>query len=120
MQFILDGPFKPYVRMTQRSKWTNPQAQEYLSSKAGLGLQLKAQMRDNGWKMLPAKTALDVDLHIIHDGGYHNKDLDNQIKALLDAAQGIVFRDDRWVDSIAASREQGHQDRVYMIVTVSS
>ena len=116
MQFILDGPFKPYVRMTQRSKWTNSQAQEYLSSKAGLGLQLKAQMRNNGWEMLPARTALDIELHIVHGGGYHNKDLDNQIKALLDAAQGIVFRDDRWVDRITATRRQGPEDSVLMIV----
>jgi len=33
------GPFKPYVRMTQRGKWVKRDAQEYLDSKRALALQ---------------------------------------------------------------------------------
>ena len=36
MRFIIEGKFKPYVRMTQRSKWVDPQAQEYIERQAPL------------------------------------------------------------------------------------
>lgn len=117
MDFLIKGKFKPYVRMTQRGKWVNPQAQEYLSSKAGIGLQLKAQMNRAGWEMLPAKTPLTVHILIYHENGFHNRDLDNEIKALLDAAQGIAFHNDCWIDAITARRVEHHQDCVIMSVS---
>lgn len=106
MQFTLIGYFKPYTRMTQRSKWVNPQAQEYLASKMVLGLQFSQQMALNEWEMLPGQTPLAVDIDIVSRDG-HRCDLDNQVKGLLDAAQNIVFLDDRWIDQITARREKG-------------
>lgn len=100
--FALDGRFKPYVRMTQRGKWVKPQAQEYIASKAALGFQMRVQMAQRGWDMLPGQTPLCVKVWI--SPPLHNRDLDNEVKALLDAAQGVVFPDDRWVDRIEAVR----------------
>jgi len=105
--FIIRGKIKPYVRMTQRSKWTSPQAREYLASKAAVGMQLRHQMNQNGAGMLPGQTPLSVHITIWEAGGFHNKDLDNQVKAIVDAAQGIVFPDDRWIDQITAERKRG-------------
>jgi Holliday junction resolvase RusA-like endonuclease len=105
MKFTIEGKIKPYVRMTQRSKYTNPQAGEYLASKDAIAWQLRDQM--NGAAMLPDKSPLEARITFTFPGGYHNADLDNQIKAVLDAAQGVVFKNDCWVDSIKATREQG-------------
>jgi len=93
--------------MTQRSKFTDPQAKEYLACKLAVGMQFKHQMHGHDLEMLPGQTPLSVTITIWEGGGFHNKDLDNQIKSLLDAAQGIVFPDDRWVDRIIAERRRG-------------
>jgi Holliday junction resolvase RusA-like endonuclease len=50
------------------------------------------------------------------NGPDHHRDLDNILKALLDAANGIVYEDDRWVDVVSISREVGEEDRTLMIV----
>lgn len=100
--FIIKGRFKPYVRMTQRGKWVKPEAQEYLASKDRLGYDIAEQMRRRGLEMLPGKTPLWVEIRIAP--ALHNRDLDNEAKAILDAMQGVVFPDDRWVDMLIASR----------------
>lgn len=106
----ISGPFKPYVRMTQRGKWTSQAAQEYLSSKMAMQLQLKAEMVDR--PMLPGQTPLRVLITITHAGGFHHRDLDNEVKAILDAMQGIVFPDDRWIDILWVYRRKGDQDLI--------
>jgi len=108
------GPFKPYVRMTQAGKWVKPEAKAYLASKQSLGLQFTAAMVDR--TMIPRGVPLAVEICITHNGGFHHCDLDNQAKAILDAAQGIVFEDDRWVDSLKAKRERGDCDLVQLYV----
>ena len=110
--YTLYGTFKPYVRMTQRGKWVRPEAQEYLASKADLARQFQCARLD----MLPAQTPLAVSIVIEHKHGFHNRDLDNEVKAILDAAQGIVFVDDRWVDQIYAQRHRGQTDRIFVTV----
>ena len=109
MIFHLNGHIKPYVRMTQRSKWVDRQAQEYIGSKTRLGRQMKQIMADHGFDMLP-RCPLRVKIEILMTGGVHRCDLDNQVKALLDAAQGIVFPDDRWVDVVEAHRIKSDED----------
>ena len=102
--FTIKGKIKPYVRMTQRGKWSNPQAQEYLANQDDIRWQLARQGRP---ALLPAKTPLNVSLVFTFPGGWHNADLDNQIKAVLDAAKGIVWQDDRWIDSLYGARKAG-------------
>ncbi len=99
-QFV--GRFKPYVRMTQRSKWVNAQAQEYLTSKARLRQRFQEEMLFSAWDMLPKGVHLAAQIVIRAPGGLNNRDLDNEVKAILDAAQGIVFPDDRWFNLLFA------------------
>ena len=102
MVFYLRGAVKPYVRMAQRGKYIRPQAQEYLASKRALGWQMKATMSQRGWEMFP-KVSLSVACVFFSKRGLHGRDLDNEIKAVLDAANGIVYPDDRWVDALSYS-----------------
>lgn len=101
--FRLSGPIKPYVRMTQRSRFVDPQAKEYRASKEAMRLELQAQMAQRGLDMLPGQTPLEVAITTFRCN--HRQDLDNIIKAVLDACNGVVWPDDRWVDKIAARRE---------------
>jgi Holliday junction resolvase RusA-like endonuclease len=87
--------------MTQGGKFSDPQAQRYLASQEALRVQMKAQMAAIGAEMLPAKTRLEVEAAIRTD---RKGDLDNIVKAILDAAQGVAICDDRWVDWISAER----------------
>ena len=107
MRFVIRGKIKPYVRMTQRGKWVRPEAQEYLDSKTAIGLQLRQQMAANDWQMLPPKTPLVVRATFQLGGAVHVADIDNQCKGLIDSAQGIVFKDDRWIDRLTAERCKG-------------
>lgn len=101
MDFIINGEIKPYVRMTRRGKWGSPQAQEYLASKAEIQAQLKEQMCG---RELLGREPLRVRVIFSVADRLHTKDLDNQVKAILDACNGIVWEDDRWVDHILAWR----------------
>jgi len=116
MHFIINGKIKPYVRMTQRGKFVKANAMEYLASKADIGYQLKNQMQMQGWSILPSQTPLKLSVVFTVRERLHCADLDNQIKGLVDAAQGIVFKDDRWIDVITASRRSGDEYSTRLIV----
>lgn len=111
--FAITGKIKPYVRMTQNSKWTDEQAQEYLASKAAIGWQLTQQMAAQGARIL-GREPIEARISFTIAGGMHRADLDNLVKAVLDAAQGIVMEDDRWVDMIEAKRETGKEHRAVL------
>lgn len=102
--FSLPPQFKPYVRMTQRSMHVDVHAQQYLASKIEIGHRLKQQLRGRPCPLLPASTPLVAHLELPHAD--HRRDLDNEIKAALDAANGILYPDDRWIDAVVATRGQ--------------
>lgn len=93
MEFTYEAKIKPYVRMTQKGKWSDPQAREYMRSKAALAHAIKAQMLER--KPIPEKTPFTT-LIIYQAPNAFQFDSDNLLKAVLDAAQGILFPDDRW------------------------
>lgn len=101
--FEIRGEIVPYARMTQRSKWVDPRAQKYLASKGAIQLQLKNQMAHRCLDPFPDRTPLAVTL-IFYRPAMHKCDLDNLVKAVLDACQPVLFKDDRWVDLIIARR----------------
>lgn len=105
----------PYMRMTQRGKFVKPEAKRYLASKDALALQMRAQMA--GRPPL-GREPLIVHLEFWYTSGPdHRRDLDNEIKAVLDAGNGIVWEDDRWIDVIVASRHRAQvQDGVEIVV----
>jgi len=115
MYFKLETCFKPYVRMTRGGKWVRPEAQEYLSSQRNLANEFKRQMAEQGRTMVPRGVPIAIiSLAIHHVHGFNNRDLDNEVKAVLDAAQGVVFEDDRWIDEISAWRQRGDKCEIML------
>jgi len=114
--FQLTGKIKPYVRMTQKGKHVDPQAQEYLVSKDALQWQMRQQMQQNDWAA--TRRGIPLGATLIVRPARHDSGLDNIVKAVLDAAQGIVYEDDRWIDYIRSSRgpSQGNEDTAYFTV----
>lgn len=100
--YHLEGPFIPYVRMTQRGKFVHSRAQEYLAELERLGWALRGQMEHNRWARLPERTPLTVTIRFDHIN--RRADLDNLAKAVLDACNKIVWPDDRWIDALTVSR----------------
>lgn len=103
--FAICGRIVPYTRMTQRSKWRNAQAKRYLDWKERARMQLKPQMYTR--RILPKHAPLSVTIRISQAHNLRTSDLDNNVKAILDAAQGIVFADDRDINELHAFRELG-------------
>ena len=112
--FSLLGKPVPYVRMTQRGKFVRPEAKRYLASKDALALQMRAKMAGR-----PPLGREPITVHLefwYTQGPDHRRDLDNEIKAVLDAGNGIVWEDDRWIDVIVASRHRAEaQDGVELV-----
>lgn len=114
--FKLESKPTPYVRMTQRGKFVKPAAQRYLNSKAALAWQMRQQMGD---RALFGKEPLKVEISFCYaSGADHRRDLDNEVKAVLDAANGVVWEDDRWVDVIYAHRVLSVDGSDYVLMTV--
>jgi len=116
-EFTIEGYIVPYVRMTRRGKYVQPRAIRYLDSQDAIRWQLRAQMQEKGWSMLPGQTPLRMVATVERKSGMHKSDADNLLKALADAAQGVVFPNDLWIDSIQLSRLQTGRDFVNLGVS---
>ena len=119
--FTLTGKIIPCVRMTTRSKFGDPRAHAYLISQMDLRMQLKNQMALNDWPMLPEGTPLTVVLEIgtdkLRNGDPDNiSKLDNIFEAVADAANKIVFPDDRWIDKLSVWRYPANENKAALIV----
>jgi Holliday junction resolvase RusA-like endonuclease len=108
--FTIEESIFPYVRMTQKTKFTDPTAQMYLRNKGILKFYLQQQM-DAGEFSIFTKQPMGCDLsfNVVQ---LHKCDLDNLVKAVLDAAQGIVFTNDSWIDSISARRKLANKPKL--------
>ena len=104
-EFMVPCEVMPYTRMTQRGKYVKPNALRYLASQEEIRLHLWQQMAKNDYDMLPEREPLFVILYFYPPKNKaHTQDLDNILKAVLDACKDIVFQDDRWIDYIAVRR----------------
>jgi len=109
---------KPAVRMTQRGKFVSRQAQQYLNSKNALMTLIRNQMQWQNAEMYPKGIPLIVIMQIwTHTSQGNKADLDNILKAVMDACNGVIFEDDRWIDEFHVVRHIGMQERLIMIVT---
>ena len=106
MTFTIRGHIVPYVRMTQRSKWADPRARNYLDSQAAIRRQLTSQLIEQAQEMLPGQTPLMVNIDFDIGKQMHTTDCDNLIKAVIDAAQEVVYPNDCWIDEIHVTRRQ--------------
>lgn len=105
---IAGVPIKPYVRMTQKGKWTDPQAQEYISNQELLRFAISLQMQQEHLEMLPGQTPLWIAIvYVAPVSQGHRADASNILKAIEDACNKIVYPDDRWINDIAFKRYFG-------------
>ena len=117
---IPDLPVMPYVRMTQKGKWSSPRAQEYLANRSCLEFGIKRALSEGGHYMLPAQTPLWIAIiYVAPREQGHRCDTDNLLKAVLDACNGIVYPDDRWIDSISIRRYFGNPHLSIEVATMS-
>lgn len=103
--YVLEGKVVPYVRMTHNGKYHSGAAGTYLASKEALSWQYLAQR--SGGPLYPSTASLRVDIIITRPDSLHHCDVDNEAKALLDAANGVIYEDDRCVDEFHVLRYPG-------------
>jgi Holliday junction resolvase RusA-like endonuclease len=115
------------VRMTRRGKFVSIKAQRYLNFKNSVGWQLKPHYNK------PLKGALKVDVTFIlpvpdswsgkkkreHIGApvTVKPDADNLVKALMDAANKIVWLDDNQVSDMVVRKRYGYEGAIEITVT---
>jgi len=114
LRFILTSKIKPYVRMTRRGKFSSTSAQEYLASQENLKWQFQQQMVENSWQIFD-KIPLAIELSVSAKK-VHSHDLDNVLKAVLDAANKIVYTDDRWIDEMRIRRYKADEHKAILLV----
>lgn len=95
------------VRMTGRGKWTSPTAKRYLQWKESVGYQLIAQrpkqtdtavaVRAKFYMQIPASWSKKQRAAAEGKPVPVKPDIDNLVKGLFDAANGIVWKDDNQV-----------------------
>ena len=96
MRFTVRGKIVPAVRMTQKSKCVNGQAQRYLVYKDAIGYRAKEA------NCVCIADPERVSLHIFAYAYKRKWDLSNVIKAVEDACNHICWDDDRQIVSINA------------------
>lgn len=119
------------VRMTQRGKWTSLPAQRYLNYKKEIAWEAKQHIRE------PIETAVRVKLGFIYPiPGSWSKvrrqramdnlilpkvkpDIDNVIKGVFDALNGIAWKDDNLVVNVEASKRYGKQAHIEIEIEVA-
>jgi len=98
-------------RLTRRGRFHQYESKESKAYKVGVGLLLKSQKVTKFDK----EALLSVTAHIYRPRA--SGDLDNRLKALLDALNGLVWEDDRQVVEIHAYRNDDKANpRVEVIV----
>ncbi len=117
MIFTYESYIVPYVRMTRKGKFVDPRAQRYLASKAEMAYSFKTAMGREEFDMIPARTPFEVSITLMHTAG-HKADLDNILKAILDAGNGIIYPDDRWCNEIHIVRHGREFDSMVLKVEV--
>lgn len=109
--FILsDFTVQPYFRMTQKTKYFK-NAQKYLANHTELRKRMIEELEDQDKKPLfngyyfPDNVPFQMVMIINQVSKTEHKcDIDNLVKSVLDGAQGLIFKNDRFCDSIYVQR----------------
>jgi len=102
----------PYVRMTQRTRFTDKYAIRYREQQQLIRQLIALDLASQGLPLagedyaIPKDIPFSAHIFIYTAKPLHRCDLDNQVKAVLDACQKVVYPNDSQCDSIAAIRTQ--------------
>ena len=97
IEFTVPGRAVRAVRMTQRSKYTR-RAQRYLKYKTLVGRTARQH-----FKRLPTEKSVAVEIKVYLHRGVQG-DVDNYFKSIADSLNKIVYKDDRQIKTIKASK----------------
>lgn len=112
LRFTILGRVVPYTTRTQRSLHVSERARRYHDSQEAIATQLAQQMGDE-----PPLSGHIAFIAAITETGKKRRDLSNLIKAVEDAANGIVWQDDSQVMIVHASLCRDSQnDAVFFTV----
>lgn len=114
IEIVINERIHPYVRMTQRSKFIDPTAMAYIHNQRVLKFYIKQQIPSGNFLIFD-KLPLGCDLSF-NLTQLHRADLDNLVKAVLDAGTGIIYTNDAWIDSISARRRLSDTPKMIMQV----
>ena len=100
IEITLDCEVVPYVRMTQKSKYVDDNAIRYLENKTDLKKLMSIANHNREYYQeyyVPERCPFGA-VVTFYVNKMHHCDLDNQLKAIMDAGNGILYKDDRWCD----------------------
>ena len=86
LYFVVPGHPIPAVRMTQKTKWTNPRAIAYLEYKQTIGIIARAKAQGRQFE----NACVEIKVYYAGRGG----DVDNYIKSVLDGCNKVLWKDD--------------------------
>jgi len=104
IELLIEMDVIPYVRMTQRSKYVNERAIAYMDWMANFRIAIHQKLLKQNFPQLLVKKPMYARIMFYETRVRHNRDLDNMIKAVMDACQGVLFRNDMWFDHIDSKR----------------
>jgi crossover junction endodeoxyribonuclease RusA len=101
------------VRMTQRSKWADPKAANYLAYRTKVAMRAGEAMA--GRIPVTGDVAIQVRIHVDQRG---KEDVDNWLKTFMDACSKVVYDDDRQVRDARVTVSYGWGEDQYATVMV--
>ena len=119
----IDARHKPYTRMTQASKWVDKSAQDYLDSQTNLRGILMEAKTTQGYIAAPIfRKGIPLRLVLIYGYAMNNQDVSNLLKAVEDAANKVIYDDDRWIDEVIVRRAKRKRDvsSILIVMPVST
>jgi Holliday junction resolvase RusA-like endonuclease len=111
LKIVIPGRAIAAVRMTQRSKYKDAQAQRYLTYKEQVGWQTKAQL-PRGFQLFSGDVAVIARVYLLPEG--HIGDWDNYAKSICDGLKGVAWNDDAqvWKGDVERIIRAGVRERV--------
>lgn len=116
------------VRMTQRSKWKDKAAQNYLAYKSVIGLEARKAIPEpklnpviicvNCYYPIP-NSFKKIDKELARSGHLRpdvKPDIDNVIKGVMDGLNGIAYKDDKQVVGMMTNKFYAEEPRLEIMI----